>query len=164
MMPGMESKRNYDPSRASVGPDTGAAGHDGRDALQDCVDGAGWNAGAARAAPDCCTRRCNSGARGRNASKERTLPCNPREDKTVATVPSHAPPCVSQAGLDNGAVSCQLRPVCSGLTFFTKGDDIGASTVGAVGALSCNRLLSTIQRPDDRTDPAPSALMMSPPA
>ena len=36
-----------------------------------------------------------------------------------------------------------------------EGDDIGASTVGAVGALSLlPPILSTIQRPDDRTDRA----------
>ena len=52
----------------------------------------------------------------------------------------------------------------AGLTFVTKGDDIRASTVGAVGALSRIRLQSTIQRLDDRTDPAPPALMMSPSA
>lgn len=115
-MPGMGSKRNYDPSRACegciAGPDTGAAGRDDRAALRGCTDGADWRAGAARAAPSCCMWRCNTDARGRSASKGRTSPCNPREDKTVATVPSHAPPCVSQAGLDNGAASCQLKPVC----------------------------------------------------
>jgi hypothetical protein len=168
-MPGMASKRNYDPSRASVGrivePDTGAAGRGDRAALPGCVDTADWRAGVAPAAPNGRIRRCNTYARGRSASKRRTSTGNRRAGKTVATAPSHAPPCVSQAELDNGAVSCKLRPVSFGSHLLdTKGDDIGASTVGAVEALSCNCLLTTIQRLDDRTDPAPPALMMSPSA
>ena len=137
-MPGMAAKRNYDPSRASAGcigePDTGAAGRGDRAALPGCADAADWRAGAVHAAPNGCTWRCNTCARDRSASKGRTSPRNPRADKTVAPEPSHAPPCLSQAGLDNGAVSCQLRPVCFGHLLDTKGDDIGASTVGAVGA------------------------------
>lgn len=167
IMPGTVSKRNYDPSRASVGrivaPDTGVAGRGDRAALQGCTDGADWRAGVAPAAPNCCTWRCNTDARGRSVSKRRTSPGTPGAGKTVATVPSHAPPCVSQAGWTKAPFRVSLD-LFAWSHLVTKGDDTRASTVSAVGALSCNRLLSTIQCLDDRTDPAPAALMMSPSA
>jgi hypothetical protein len=79
------------------------------------------------------------------------LPGSPCEDKSAATVPFRAPPCLEQAGWTPAPVSCQFKPVCL-VSPSHGGDDIGASTVGTVGALPLPPILSTIQRPDDRTD------------
>jgi hypothetical protein len=167
-MPGRGSKRNYDPSRASVlgtaSAGTRAGGRDDPAALPGCADDVDWRAAAARVSPVGCIPRCNSGAHGRSASKERRSPDSPCEDKSAATVPFPAPPCLKQAGWTPAPVSCQFRPVCS-VSPSHGGDDIRASTVDAVGApFLCRLSCPPYSVPMIGRMTAPPAPMRLPPA
>ena len=141
-MPGMGSKRNYDPSPGSVVrivAGSRVAGRDDPAVLPGCVDDVDWPAAAALVSPVRCRLGCNSDAHGRSANTGRRSTGSPTGDRSAAPVPFHAPPCVSAGGLvDTGTRSCQPRPVC--WSHLPEGDDIGASTVGAVGALLSCRL------------------------
>ena len=130
------------------------AGRDDPAALPGCVDDADWPADVARVWRVHCIPRCNSDVPGRSASRGRRSPGSLREDKSAAPVPFRAPPCVTQAGLHGG----QRHPFRVSLDLSVRSHlplrvtTSGPPPLPRQGPFSLPPILSTIQRPDDRTD------------